>query len=126
MKTIDLAGQRFGSWTVLCMATPDKTGFTRWRCRCEGCQRVRLVRSQSLREGRSTQCNACRVANAKIQERTCRWCGRAGVSRAKARPGSVVVTGGECGACKQQARRYGRDADRRPLARVPSSTVRTP
>lgn len=48
---IDLTGQKFGKWTVLCESTTQKG----WKCRCE-CGTESVVLGQSLREGRSKSC----------------------------------------------------------------------
>jgi hypothetical protein len=50
----DLAGQRFGRWTVL---VPDSKRFGNWHwlCRCD-CGITRAVKAQSLFEGRSLSC----------------------------------------------------------------------
>lgn len=52
-KFIDLTGQRFGRWTVLEYAGYDNG--VKWKCRCE-CGRVKIVRSDHLRYGKSTSC----------------------------------------------------------------------
>ena len=49
-KTIDLTGQRFGSWTVL----EPRAGY-KWLCFCD-CGTEREVLSKSLKNGRSTSC----------------------------------------------------------------------
>lgn len=49
-RTIDLTGQRFGSWTVI----EPRPGY-RWLCQCD-CGSEREVQSKSLKNGRSTSC----------------------------------------------------------------------
>ena len=56
-KFENLAGQRFGEWTVLAYYD-TRNGHHRWKCRCN-CRRVRIVWQNSLREGRSTRCRLC-------------------------------------------------------------------
>lgn len=49
-RSIDLTGQRFGSWTAL-----EPRPSYRWLCRCD-CGSEREVQSKSLKNGRSTSC----------------------------------------------------------------------
>lgn len=62
MKRIDLTGERFGSLTVI-EYSPRKVSKkhrqAHWICLCD-CGNILLVRSDNLREGRSTQCSVCR------------------------------------------------------------------
>jgi len=63
-KLIDLAGKRFGSWTVICRGEDyfvfgDAHRIPRWICRCD-CGNVSLVLGNSLRAGKSTCCTKCR------------------------------------------------------------------
>jgi hypothetical protein len=51
---IDLAGRRFGRWTVLALH-PRRDVNVRWLCECD-CGTVRPVLGGSLRGGRSTSC----------------------------------------------------------------------
>ena len=57
VKLIDLAGRRFGRWTVLKLLGRHR-GNTLWLCRCE-CGREKPVSTANLRSGASTQCNRC-------------------------------------------------------------------
>jgi len=57
----DLSGQTFGSWTVLRRAD-NKNSQTHWICICK-CGRELPVCSQSLREGRSTNCGCARITH---------------------------------------------------------------
>ena len=51
---VNLAGRRFGRWTVIELAeTVNRT--RRWSCRCD-CGSVRIVHGQSLVSGRSQSC----------------------------------------------------------------------
>lgn len=54
-KFIDLTGQRFGRWTVLCLAEPNKWRTTRWLCQCD-CGKLKVVVGTSLRRGKSQSC----------------------------------------------------------------------
>lgn len=56
-KRIDLAGQKFGRWTVLGFHSV-KNGDSLWTCRCE-CGIEKPVRRWSLVTGRSRQCGSC-------------------------------------------------------------------
>ena len=53
-KLVDLTGQRFGRLTVIERAE-NKQNCTTWRCKCE-CGSIRIVRSCSLRSGRTKSC----------------------------------------------------------------------
>lgn len=53
-KTIDLTGQRFGSWTVLRYA-----GASKWDCLC-ACGTEKAVLGKSLKTGSSTSCGCLR------------------------------------------------------------------
>ena len=54
-RLIDLAGKRFGRWTVRYRAENSRSGLTKWHCKCE-CGTVRDIFSTSLRAGDSTSC----------------------------------------------------------------------
>ena len=54
-KFIDLTGQSFGRWTVLCMAPNRIGGRESWLCQCD-CGTVRIVLGKSLKSGRSKSC----------------------------------------------------------------------
>lgn len=57
MKARDLAGQRYGKWTVV--EQVERTGdHARWLCRCE-CGAEREVDSHSLTAGKSRGCMRC-------------------------------------------------------------------
>lgn len=62
-KIVDLTGQRFGMWTVLCKSQNNKTSGgnynTKWTCRCD-CGTVKDVSSRSLRIGATTNCGCKR------------------------------------------------------------------
>lgn len=57
-RFIDLTGQRFGRWTVLRYAGSHNGAF--WECRCD-CGKIKNVRSDRLRNGRSTSCGCFRA-----------------------------------------------------------------
>lgn len=58
-KRIDLAGQRFGLWTVLSYA--EKRGnYLYWNCRCD-CGTERVVSGNNLKSGQSTNCGCVRL-----------------------------------------------------------------
>ena len=52
---LDVTGQRFGRWTVLCRAEGRTTKWAYWTCRCE-CGITSAVRGQFLRDGSSRSC----------------------------------------------------------------------
>jgi hypothetical protein len=60
-RLIDLAGRRFGAWTVLARApnSARRTAGARWRCRC-ACGREDDIPGYNLRHGISTMCRDCR------------------------------------------------------------------
>jgi len=55
----DLAGQRFGRWTVLEFAGLDKSSHSRWLCQCD-CGSRAVVHGNSLRRGATTSCGCYR------------------------------------------------------------------
>lgn len=55
MATEDLAGKKFGYWTVIEREENSKCGKVRWRCRCE-CGSERIIVAQSLKSGNSKSC----------------------------------------------------------------------
>lgn len=59
-KLVDLVGQTFGSWKVLCRAPNDKSKNTRFWCECT-CGKLMKVGSGALIYGLSTQCRKCSV-----------------------------------------------------------------
>src|SRR6516165_4372717 len=55
-KLVDIAGKRFGCWTVLAIHPErDRSRHVLWRCCCD-CGQERVVRGVSLRRGNSTTC----------------------------------------------------------------------
>src|SRR5262245_17598928 len=54
---IDIAGKRFGRWTVL-VIHPERyrNRHALWLCRCEECGTEHVVRGDTLRGGESTNC----------------------------------------------------------------------
>lgn len=60
---VDLAGKKFGRWTVVERDYDNKKpGRTMWICKCD-CGKVSSVIAQSLIKGTSTQCNECKKKN---------------------------------------------------------------
>ena len=64
----DIAGQKFGRWTVLGLAGRTKYRKALWKCRCE-CGRERLVATGSLTTGQSRSCGCLRVDTCATQNR---------------------------------------------------------
>ena len=58
-KAIDLTGQRFGRWTVLCKAEKGNDTRARWLCQCD-CGNTAIVYGYSLRSGGSLSCGCLR------------------------------------------------------------------
>lgn len=56
-RFIDLAGQRFGQWTVIDEAETPRRG-THWNCVCD-CGNKSIVFGADLRRGTSTRCISC-------------------------------------------------------------------
>lgn len=54
-KVVDLKGQRFGRWTVICQSGSDSYGAVMWLCRCD-CGTEKIVRGYALRYGRTKSC----------------------------------------------------------------------
>ena len=59
----DIAGGRFGKWTVLGRAGSNKDGSAMWVCKCD-CGTVRNVTGRSLISGKSSCCGCTRKENA--------------------------------------------------------------
>lgn len=59
-RIIDLAGERFGKWTVLEKRNKATSGNYKWLCRCS-CGNEVEVDGNSLRSGKSTGCRRCAV-----------------------------------------------------------------
>lgn len=57
-RLLDLTGMRFGRWTVLRYAGYNKGSL--WECRCD-CGKIKNVRSDRLRYGKSTSCGCFRA-----------------------------------------------------------------
>lgn len=56
---IDLAGQKFGAWTVLERAAPIASCTSaRWCVRCQ-CGNESTANSADLRKGRTRSCSSC-------------------------------------------------------------------
>ena len=59
----DIAGKRFGKWTVLRRAENNKDGRSMWYCRCD-CGTERKVIGKTLISGKSLCCGCTRKENA--------------------------------------------------------------
>lgn len=59
----NLKGKMFGKWYVRREATNCKDGAPQWECRCYGCFRIVLVRSQSLLSGTSKSCGCSSITH---------------------------------------------------------------
>jgi hypothetical protein len=57
---IDLQGKRFGRWSVLSEAGPNKHGKILWECKCD-CGTTRDVEGATLRSGRSQSCGCYKL-----------------------------------------------------------------
>lgn len=60
----DLAGKKFGEWTVI--SKVDNSSPLKWLCQCS-CGNVKNVRAQSLSTGKSTNCGC--ISNTKFYEK---------------------------------------------------------
>ena len=68
MKAIDLAGQRFGRWTVIRRAYSEPGSEAKWLCQCE-CGTTRSIVGHQLRSGHSKSCG-CLAAELSAMRRT--------------------------------------------------------
>lgn len=59
-NAIDLSGQRFGRWSVVCPTSlrDQSNRLIKWVCKCD-CGGISYVLGSSLRAGDSTQCLSC-------------------------------------------------------------------
>lgn len=55
----NLAGKRFGKWSVLYLAPKDSNGHTMWHCRCD-CGNEKDISAISLKSGRTQSCGCSR------------------------------------------------------------------
>lgn len=55
---IDLTGKQISKWTVLKRGPNNASNHTRYWCQCQ-CGTKKLIASNSLRSGDSTQCKSC-------------------------------------------------------------------
>lgn len=63
-KLIDITGQSFGRWTVLCReGTKDREATWRCQCSCRGNESIRVVKGSELRSGKSRSCGCIRNEN---------------------------------------------------------------
>lgn len=58
----DLAGRRFGKWSVLSFASRSQHGHIKWFCRCD-CGNERTVRTDVLVKGATTSCGCAKTIN---------------------------------------------------------------
>lgn len=65
---IDLAGQRFGRWTVL-ERVGKRSGKLTWLCRCD-CGKTKSVVGTTLTRGRSRSCGCFRIDDLKARKTT--------------------------------------------------------
>jgi hypothetical protein len=61
-RFIDLAGQRFGKWTVVDEAVGYRPPLTYWNVLCD-CGKRGVVPGPAMRRGRSSCCTSCRVTS---------------------------------------------------------------
>lgn len=64
----DLAGKRFGEWTVLIACGFDRHRRALWVCRCS-CSVVRPILEYDLVTEGSTQCQACAAFKREARKR---------------------------------------------------------
>lgn len=62
-KLIDLTNQRFGKLVVIKRGENSKQNKPQWICKCD-CGNEYLVRGESLRSGKTTQCKSCQKKQA--------------------------------------------------------------
>lgn len=67
MKKFNLAGQRFGKWTVI-EPSENRNGLTMWLCRCD-CGNEKYVRSTHLLNGASKSCGCSQYDHLRNRER---------------------------------------------------------
>lgn len=63
---IDLAGNRYGKLFVVSRSEESKRGVAMWLCRCD-CGKENAIRSQDLRNGKTTSCGCNFLHHAKSQ-----------------------------------------------------------
>lgn len=67
MKRIDMKSKRFGKFTVLAIASKNKSGDLTWLCKCD-CGNEKVIVGTCLRNGSSKSCGClCKEKNRKIQ-----------------------------------------------------------
>lgn len=59
---IDIAGKKFGKWTVLERAGKSNSGNVSWLCKCD-CGEIRVVAGEDLRNGNSKSCGCAKASN---------------------------------------------------------------
>lgn len=58
VRAADLSGETYGQLTVTGRGPSDDSGKAQWFCACQ-CGRNKLIRAQSLRDGRTRSCGEC-------------------------------------------------------------------
>jgi len=53
---LDITGKKFGHWLVLASRGRDRCRHDLWLSRCDCCGEERVIRGDTLRDGRSTSC----------------------------------------------------------------------
>lgn len=62
VRLVDMEGETYGQLTVQEQGPSDTGGKAQWFCLC-ACGTRKLVRAQSLRQGRTRSCGACNAAH---------------------------------------------------------------
>ena len=103
-KTIEI-GSKIGHWLILekvKVIQKRSSVFAHYLCRCE-CGTERIVRADGLRNGRSSQCRACRDKeryiniDAMIGTKIGRWQVLSGIKNKNGRQNRAVLCKCECG-----------------------------
>lgn len=119
-RLINLAGQRFGSWTVLRLHPeprfyPCGLPVRMWVCQCD-CGTKALVMGGHLRAGNSTGCATCGHAKTATSAAARAPNAQRGVCSFCQRPTTRMPY--ECNACQRTALRNGRNKDGSPIAKI--------
>jgi len=68
-NAIDLAGSRFGAWTVLFFAGRGKNGNLLWKCLCQ-CGTIKIFSAAYLRSGETNSCGCLKGKSISQKKRT--------------------------------------------------------